>query len=159
MSFVRPMLPSVWALCAVAIGVAWAPSAQADAWPSKVPTAAERGKALYDRLCVSCHGERAAGDGPLAAALVAPVPDLSEGFGDRKVGDLVPVVMHGRGAMPAFSRSVEDLVPRGGRFTDAARDVLNYMRGLGGKPVPDPTPAEDALTVEEIDAEEAAAGG
>lgn len=38
---------------------------------------AARGRTTFVRYCVSCHGNEARGDGPLAAELRAPVPDLT----------------------------------------------------------------------------------
>ena len=39
---------------------------------------AKRGRALFVRYCVSCHGSSGKGDGPAAPALKSPMPDLSE---------------------------------------------------------------------------------
>ena len=36
-----------------------------------------RGRIVYTRYCVSCHGKDARGDGPLAKELRVPVPDLT----------------------------------------------------------------------------------
>ena len=35
------------------------------------------GPYLFRTFCAACHGERGTGDGPVAALLVAPVPDLT----------------------------------------------------------------------------------
>ncbi|RXV63887.1 3-methyladenine DNA glycosylase [Roseovarius sp. A46] len=37
----------------------------------------ELGKAEYMSACASCHGESAAGDGPLAELMTVPVPSLT----------------------------------------------------------------------------------
>jgi mono/diheme cytochrome c family protein len=41
------------------------------------PAAAAKGQVTYVRYCVSCHGQTARGDGPLANDLRVPVPDLT----------------------------------------------------------------------------------
>jgi high-affinity iron transporter len=92
-------------------------------------TDAERGKELYERHCVACHGATAAGDGPAASALVAPVPDL-RGKVDPSAAR-VDVVRFGRGAMPAFEASFDE--------ADAQR-VLRHMASTREAP----PPADDA---------------
>lgn len=42
------------------------------------PTPEKVGRALYDDYCVSCHGLSGSGNGPLAADLGRPVPDLTQ---------------------------------------------------------------------------------
>ena len=70
------------ALCLALLAVpsaSFAPSAialtQADA--KLDPSAAAKGAVVYVRYCVSCHGPGARGDGPLAADLRVPVPDMT----------------------------------------------------------------------------------
>lgn len=134
----------------------WAPwRAEAKDWPSKLASAAERGEELYLRHCQACHGERAAGDGPMASALVADVPDLSTWPEGVKIADRVGLVMKGRGAMPGYARAFEDLYPWGGDFDDAARDVLRHMKKLAGLPVEEDDPGE--VTLAERDEEQEAA--
>lgn len=41
------------------------------------PAAAAKGKIIYARYCASCHGPEARGDGPTAADLRVPPPDLT----------------------------------------------------------------------------------
>jgi mono/diheme cytochrome c family protein len=38
---------------------------------------AEEGRALFEEACAACHGAAARGDGPTAALLEVPVPDLT----------------------------------------------------------------------------------
>ncbi|MEQ1504279.1 MAG: cytochrome c, partial [Myxococcota bacterium] len=98
---------SLWAL---SIGTALATD------NAKRPTDEQRGKELYERHCVSCHGAKAAGDGPATSALVFEVPDLQGKVkSDRATIDLVVL---GKGTMPAFEASFE---------SDDARRVLQYM--------------------------------
>jgi mono/diheme cytochrome c family protein len=100
-------------------------SAVARDWPTKIPSEAERGRELYDRHCLGCHGPKAAGDGLMAAALRAKVPDFQQGFGDRPHEDLVRIVQHGKGAMPAYESAFSK---------DDTEKLVRYMDGLGRAP-------------------------
>lgn len=44
---------------------------------SLLPADKPDGQALYHRNCASCHGETGTGDGPMAAHLLTPPPDLT----------------------------------------------------------------------------------
>ena len=61
------MLNSKLRICAVALCCGLGGIAQAD----------DLGKAEYMSACASCHGESAAGDGPLAELMTVPVPALT----------------------------------------------------------------------------------
>ena len=99
--------------------------------PKKL-TDAERGKELYERHCVACHGTTGAGDGPAATALVVPVPDLRGKVAPSP--PLIDLVRMGRGTMPAFEASFD---------ADDARRVLAYM--MENRPEAAPAaPAGDA---------------
>lgn len=112
--------------------VAFGLSATAGAvdWPAKVPSKSERGRQLYDRHCVACHGERGAGDGPLAADLVAEVPDFSKGLGGLDREELVRSVMRGKGAMPSFEQAFRDIKPYKEPYKAYAEAVLEHMDAL-----------------------------
>lgn len=98
-------------------------AAASDAAPR--PSPEERGKAHYEKLCISCHGDTARGDGPAAAALVKPVPDLwTKVATDRKTMDLV---RFGRGLMPGFHSTLD---------RDGIRTVVQHME-LISKPQPE----------------------
>lgn len=113
------------------------------AQPTKRPTDAERGKELYERHCVACHGATAAGDGPATKALVFQVPDLQGKVQARQ--PQIDVVVRGKGAMPAFEASFD---------AEDARRVLLYMsttRPAAPAPAPEPAaepPPEDAQAPE-----------
>ncbi len=64
-----------WRCCDSSRALAAAPGAG----PGRSPTrsAAAKGAVVYVRYCVSCHGKDARGDGPLAADLRVPVPDMT----------------------------------------------------------------------------------
>jgi high-affinity iron transporter len=118
--------------------------------PGKKLTDAERGKELYERHCVACHGATGAGDGPATTALVVPVPDL-RGKVEASAAQ-IEVVRTGRATMPAFEASFEN---------DDARRVLQHMAGIRAAPAPAgdvPTEPVDAVPAPE-DAQAPEGGG
>lgn len=106
------------------------------AWAGRRPSDAERGRELWERHCMACHGTHARGDGPATAQLVAEVPS-AEGVVTRdNVDDFVDVVLRGKGAMPGYEASFD-------RYD--ARRVLRTMGSLASRPVgatPEPDVAE-----------------
>lgn len=78
------------------------------------PPSAARGQAIFAANCTGCHGERGAGDGPEAAALVRKPADFtsSEFMRGETPNDFFHVISVGKrlGAMPAWqdSLSVQD---------------------------------------------------
>ncbi len=107
--------------------------------PVRRPSDEERGKELWVRHCLACHGAENRGDGPAAASLVTPAPDLvGKVVEDEETNRLV---LKGKGAMPGFESSFD-------RF-DAKR-VLQYMKSLPKKPTDGtkPAPAPVAPPVE-----------
>jgi mono/diheme cytochrome c family protein len=129
-------------LALLLVAVPWASS---KTWPTKVPSADERGKELYERHCVACHGPKGAGDGPLAAA-IGGVPNFEQGYGDRDEKALAKVVLYGKGKMPGFDTS----------FVEAdAQKVTRYLGGLGRRPVKPAEPKKEATATDD----EAGGGG
>lgn len=128
----RSLVGSALVVAAVGVGS----YAAATEWPSRYPPPAERGRELYARLCASCHGKGGAGDGPAAAALVAKVPDFSQGFGDRDVDELVRAVLRGKGAMPSFENALKDLKPWSGDTKEFAKAVVDHLGRVGRNPDP-----------------------
>jgi mono/diheme cytochrome c family protein len=104
------------------------PSGSADT-ASAAPDAA-RGKLQFENYCVSCHGPRGEGDGPVAASLPPPKPAR---LGDRaymsaKTDDYLFQVIKGGGASVGRSPL---MAPWGGTLSDAQiRDVIAYIRSL-----------------------------
>lgn len=133
---------------AVLVGLLVATASPAEV-PTKRPTDEERGRELFDRHCVQCHGEKLHGQGPATQALVHKVPDL---VGKVKVDDKqINVVFRGRGAMPAYEATFDK---------QDARRVLQHMKRLSDEeaqrtkapaapsqgPEATPGPAPDAPT-------------
>ncbi len=52
---------------------------------------------------MSCHGTSGRGDGPVAAALPAQMPDFRDTVERKSNGQIRRVIADGRGMMPAFS--------------------------------------------------------
>jgi len=101
----------------------------------------ERGKQLYERSCIQCHGPGGAGDGPATAALVHPVPDLRGKIGtdDGTVEEMAQIVINGRGTMPGYEMSFDKY---------DARRVVRYLAKVSLDPsikaAPPPKPAVPA---------------
>jgi mono/diheme cytochrome c family protein len=105
------------------------PALPADARSLKNPfvpdtASLERGRAVYEQNCVSCHGEAGRGDGPLAASLRPRPADfrvhMAAGHTDGELFTWLSKGVPGT-AMPAF----QDQIPENDRW-----HVINYIRGF-----------------------------
>jgi mono/diheme cytochrome c family protein len=117
------------------------------------------GEYTFQRYCASCHGEGARGDGPVAAGLPIPVPDLTTlraRMGDEFPAEVLAriidgrkaVIYHGTRYMPVWG--YEFWVEEGA--DDAARQrvdrivaqLVEYLRTIqrpAGEAPPAPGPA------------------
>lgn len=82
----------------------------ASACAGRVPE--ESGAMLYRRNCAPCHGESGRGDGPVAANLCPPPPDLTRltsGIPDllRQIDGRRTIRSHGTAAMPVWGEVFE----------------------------------------------------
>lgn len=114
--------------------------------PTKRPSDADRGRELYDRHCVQCHGPTGAGNGPAASAMLRPVPDLRGKLDKSEREARVELVVKGRGAMPGFGTSFDE---------HDARRVLKHLEGVavdGAPLVPEPEPEPPDAEEDEDDA-------
>jgi len=97
----------------------------------EAPTKASvwRGQRLYNANCLTCHGKKLDGKGPVGASGALPVPNLLEDF-YKKRGDgrIFAVIQNGGAAMPRY----------GFKFSEREHwDIVNYVRFLQGlKDVP-----------------------
>ena len=93
---------------------------------NKRPSDDERGRELYLRHCLMCHGAAGRGDGAASSFLVHAPSDLQGRVKDDDA--TAKLVLKGKEAMPGFEASFD-------RY-DAHR-VLKYMANLGkAKPKP-----------------------
>lgn len=93
----------------------------------------DRGQALYERNCASCHGARGEGDGPLAATLQPQPAKHSDGEYMNALSDdyLFKVVAEGGAAVGKSPM----MAPWGPSMSDQEiRDVIAFMRTLADPP-------------------------
>ena len=88
------------------------------------PADVSRGRALYERHCMACHGARGYGDGPNALLLtIAPANFHRPGSFLKSDEALLQTIEHGAVFSPMHSWR--------GRLTDSEmQDVLAYIRIL-----------------------------
>ena len=79
-----------------------------------------KGKLIYEKNCIPCHGNSGKGDG-IAGKFFSPPPAdfTSQEFKEDSVGELLEVIHEGKGNMPSFEErlSEEEMV-----------EVLGYIR-------------------------------
>lgn len=90
------------------VGLAWCLLGVSPAFAGRRASEAKRGKQLYERHCLSCHGANAHGDGPAVPSLVVPVPDLAGWVTAKNLSTQSKVVLRGQGSMPAFEASLTE---------------------------------------------------
>jgi mono/diheme cytochrome c family protein len=111
--FARPTL-----LMLAALG--WPTMLPAQEYPSDLG----RGKAVYERHCLSCHGTNGAGDGPAAASLrVAPANFQRFRSFLKSDEELLRTIEHGVVFSPMHAW-------RGQLTDEEMSDVLTYVRML-----------------------------
>jgi mono/diheme cytochrome c family protein len=87
------------------------------------PESIARGKVVFDRLCVHCHGPAGHGDGPVAASLPARPKDLS-GLAPPPIfpdGVVAYRIANGKNLMPPWKSVLSE---------NEIWDVLNFIRSL-----------------------------
>jgi mono/diheme cytochrome c family protein len=98
---------------------------------------AARGKTMFRVYCASCHGQAAAGDGPVSQYLNVPVPDLrtlasaNDGeFPAERVYRLIDgrdeILVHGAREMPVWGHTFQDR----DRDNDQEQEVAERIRDL-----------------------------
>ena len=95
------------------------------------PDALAPGREIYSVYCVSCHGSRGRGDGPLAGNLSPPPSNLVDGkalvaYSDSELAALIlggGVSRHRAPMMPAWATILS---------SEQAAAVVRYLRTLRG---------------------------
>lgn len=83
----------------------------------------EKGKALWNQHCKSCHGTKGKGDGPKAAQLDTECGDFTAAdFQKQSDGSLFFKTSEGRKDMPSFKKKIPD--------ENEIWAVVNYLRTL-----------------------------
>ncbi len=85
----------------------------------------EKGKQVFEKNCLGCHGPRGDGDSPIGKKLVPPAADLTSATTKKKPdAELVGIIQSGKPktAMPPFKPALGE---------QQIRDVLAYVRSLG----------------------------
>lgn len=116
----RAMTIKIAALLGVVLLLAMSERLVAQDYPADV----SRGKALYERHCMACHGPRGYGDGPNGLLLtISPANFHRPGSFLKSDDALLRMIEHGGVFSPMHSWR--------GRFTDGEmQDVLAYIRVL-----------------------------
>jgi len=74
---------------------------------SPTPAVLAHGKFVYEGVCITCHGPRGAGDGPLTALFPKPPSLMTQRVRDWPDGQLFHRPMRGQNSMPSHSRQVD----------------------------------------------------
>jgi len=84
------------------------------------------GKALYDRLCVACHGPLGLGDGAAAKALKPPPMSFADPTfqAERTDEQLVAAVTNGKPPMPPYGKQLSPA---------QIKELVGYIRQLGAQ--------------------------
>lgn len=93
------------------------------------PASIERGRILFNRNCIQCHGETGRGDGELARSLPIPPANLYDHIPYHPDQFFFGVLTNGlSGIMPAFGSTLSE---------DDRWDVMNFLRDQFGQPPAD----------------------
>jgi mono/diheme cytochrome c family protein len=91
---------------------------------SSAGQSSDKGKAIYEKLCLACHGPRGKGDGPTGKVLIPPATDLTSAATKKKSDtDLLKIIRDGNPptAMPAWKGQLSE---------QEIQAVLAYIRSL-----------------------------
>lgn len=72
------------------------------------PDPRQVGRQIFASRCVSCHGSRGLGDGPIARFLPGGVGDLTPALRHKGDGMLLDAIAAGVGPMPSFASALTD---------------------------------------------------
>ena len=110
---------ALFVFCGLVMGLQSQP-----AW-AEPPGDPVKGKAMYERLCITCHGARGKGDGP-AGPMMTPHPAdfTSPKIKGKPDGELVQTIQNGKSgtSMAGFKGQLSE---------QQIHDVLAFIRSLG----------------------------
>ena len=93
------------------------------------PASIDRGRILFNRNCIQCHGETGRGDGELARTLPIPPANLYDHIPYHPDQFFFRVLANGlSGIMPGFASSLGE---------DERWDIMNFLRDQFGQPPAD----------------------
>ena len=93
--------------------------------PYKGPAATEKGKVLYQKMCVVCHGNSGKGDGVGAVSLSTKPADHTASYVQSiSDGALYWMITNGKSPMPGYKTSLTD---------EQRWQLVDYIRELGRK--------------------------
>jgi len=90
--------------------------------PGSSDPAVQKGKAVYDRLCATCHGRDAKGMRGLGKSLIANA--FTKSLSDD---ELVAFITQGRSATDPLNETGVDMPPKGGDPTLTEQDLRNVV--------------------------------
>ena len=100
------------------------------------PAVLEHGQFVFEHVCITCHGPRAAGDGTVTALFPKPPSLMTQKVRDWPDGQLFHRPMRGQGSMPSHARQVD---------ANDIWSVILYIREMQKvEPVAPPPPAAAA---------------
>jgi mono/diheme cytochrome c family protein len=67
----------------------------------------ERGRKIFNTYCITCHGERGYGDGPVVDPFPTPKSLQSDDMLRWKDGHLFHVITKGQGVMPSYAQQIQ----------------------------------------------------
>lgn len=97
------------------------------------PEVLAHGQFVYENVCITCHGPRGAGDGPVTAVFPKPPSLMTQKVRDWPDGELFHRPMRGQGSMPSHARQIDE--------RDAWSVVLYIRKLQSEEPVAPPPPA------------------
>ena len=116
--------------------------------PTFDPVLAELGAEAFPRYCASCHGVKAQGDGPAAAALIVRPADLTRiaarrggKFPDGEIARFIDgrftLAAHGSREMPIWGERFGDAIPDSGVAEEVTRGriatLVEYLKSIQRK--------------------------
>ncbi|WP_119631612.1 c-type cytochrome [Methylocaldum marinum] len=126
------LLPAASCFSADATSVArWRVSPRLAGMQNPIPLSTEsaaRGKELYSRECLQCHGESGQGDGPMAGYIGTRVANLGSAETQEQTdGAVFYKIRTGRGSMPSFRTALDE---------DDVWHLVNFLRSEFGQIAP-----------------------